>query len=184
MNFEEWRTAVEHQPDYFGPIGEAVVRSMPLKQAHVGHETSIIRRSHLRSDGWEFLGYGGSSSSISDDVDIFVGLERTEDRLISEIEDFRDLCEGWDGEDAAKPNAKAIEQATRFVRAAGELANRLEPGLHVDGSVILEIGNGIEASIRFIGDDRIIYSAEGIMPGVSKFDGRSVPEVIKLVLGT
>jgi hypothetical protein len=182
MNFEECCTAVEHQPDYSGPIGQAVVRSMP--QPHLGHGPSIIMRSHLRSDGWEFLGHGGSSSSISDDVDIFVGLERTEDRLISEIEDFRDLCEGWDGEDAAKPNAKAIEQATRFVGAAGELANRLEPSLHVDGSVILEIGNGIEGSIRFMGDDRIIYSAIGIAPSVSRFDGRSVPEVIKIVLGS
>jgi hypothetical protein len=91
-----------------------------------------------------------------------------EDRLISEIEGFLDLGDGWDGENAAKPNVNAIKQAVRFVRAAGELASQLEPGLHVDGSVLLEIGNGIEACICFTPADKIVYSWKGAIPGIIK----------------
>lgn len=181
MNFAGCTTVPEYTTGY--PVFLRAPSVAQPQEQEVPNRTFL--RTHIGQQRWDFLGSVlGSSSSVSDDVDFVVGLERAEDPLILEIEEFRNLHEGWDGENAAKPNAKAIDQAIRFVRAVGKLAHRLEPGLHVDGSVILEIGNGIEASIRFIGDNRIIYSAEGIMPGVSKFDGRSVPEVIKLVLGT
>jgi hypothetical protein len=186
MNPSTCHTVAESTADYscFLPASSIVRQTAPIPEPKVPNRIRTDR-THGVHWSWDFLDVvHGSSSSASDDVDVVVGLERAEDPLILEIDEFRILDEGWDGEVAAKPNATAIDQAIRFVRAAGNLSRRLEPGLHVDGSVILEIGNGIEGSIRFMGDDRIIYSAIGIAPSVSRFDGRSVPEVIKIVLGS
>lgn len=66
--------------------------------------------------------------------------------VINEITSYGDLSNGWDGEKAAKPKAEAIADAIRFVRGVSSLGLDIVPTLHVDGSVILELG-----SIRFGG---------------------------------
>jgi hypothetical protein len=102
--------------------------------------------------------------------------------IVEELEDFRDLTPGWDGEEGAAPSPGAIEDAVSFVRAAGDLANRLEPTIHADGSIILETRNG-RGSLRFKGDRQIIYALPGGAPGTAGFNGTDIPLKIKSALG-
>jgi len=100
------------------------------------------------------------------------------ERLIGDLAELRDLRADWDGEGAAAPLAAAIDDAISFVRIAGNLAGLLEPTPDVDGSVLLEIGDGSEGSLRFRGDHTIIYAIPSAAPGAVVFDGKNVPKEI------
>jgi hypothetical protein len=118
-----------------------------------------------------------STSAVSQLVDA-----RT-DALIAELEELRGLPEGWDGEGAETPIPAAIDEAISFVRSAEDrLVSRLEPTPDVDGSILLEIGDGSEGALRFRGDHTIVHAIRGAAPGIVKFDGKVVPEVISEAL--
>ena len=151
-----------------------------------GLAAEALGRSYLGSPSWDFvfvskLGVHGNTA-VSENAPLLVTSEGPADPLIDEIVDFRKLQEGWDGEDAAKPSSAAIRDAVRFIRAAGVFASRLEPTLHVDGSIILEIGDGVEGSFRFKGDHRIVYAAARIGFGSVRFDGSTIPDAIRPML--
>ena len=94
-----------------------------------------------------------------------------------ELAAYRELSAGWDGEAATPPTTAAIDDAMRFVRIAGFADGDVEPTLHVDGSVILEVADDL-GSLRFKGDKQIIYTLSGAGHGVAPFDGFTVPEAI------
>jgi hypothetical protein len=104
------------------------------------------------------------------------------DALIAELEELRELPEDWDGEEAAAPIPDAIDDAISFVRAARDLANRLEPTPDVDGSILLEFDVGGAGSLRFKGDHSIIHAIRGVAPGTVGFDGITVPNEISEAL--
>lgn len=104
------------------------------------------------------------------------------DPIIAELEELAELPEGWDGENAAAPSRHAINDAASFVRLAGQLAGRLEPTLHVDGSVILEIGDGSDGSLRFKGDGKVIYAFRGRLRGSVVFNRKTIPGPILAAL--
>lgn len=124
------------------------------------------------------------TTTTSENAPLLVAFEDSANALVDEVVDFRKLNEGWDGENAAKPSFAAIRDAVRFIRAAGTYASRFEPTPHADGSIILEIADGVEGSLRFKGDHRIIYAARRIGVGSVPFDGSTIPETIRLVLST
>lgn len=92
---------------------------------------------------------------------------------------FGDLEEGWDGETAEPASWPSIRDATRLVRAAGDLALCLEPTLHADGTAILEAESG---TLGFPGDGTVTYAFEGVDPGRADFDGALLPPVIRDLL--
>lgn len=103
--------------------------------------------------------------------------------LMAELQELRGLQAGWDGEAAAASNSAAVDDAISFVLAAAvDLTALMEPTLHVDGSVLLEIGDGSEGSLRFKGDHTIIHAIRGFTPGIAGFDGITVPKEISAVL--
>ncbi len=119
----------------------------------------------------------------SPEVPLFIGQPRPEDVLVGEVLAFRRLPHGWDGEDAAPPRREALKDAIRFLYSAGSSSLVLEPTLHVDGSVILEVGDGSQGSFRFKGDGQVICSANGMPPSILPFEGRTLPSQVRAVLG-
>lgn len=104
------------------------------------------------------------------------------DALVADLQEMRELQKGWDGEEAAAPLREAIRDAILFVRAIGDFARCLEPTPDIDGSILLEIGDGSDGSLRFRGDHTIIYAIRGAAPGIVKFDDEEVPEQISEAL--
>jgi len=105
------------------------------------------------------------------------------DALVAELEELRELPKGWDGEGAEAPIPDAVAEAVMFVRSVGDyLASRLEPTPDVDGSMLLEIGDGSRGSLRFRGDHTIICAIRGVAPGIVVFDGEAIPEGISNAL--
>lgn len=134
-------------------------------------------RTYVRRSSW--TGNGGYSSPTAGfNAPILVAADRPEESMVAAVVDFLDLNPDWDGDGAAAPCAGAVVDAVRFIHAAGSLAEQLEPTLHVDGSVILELEDGGAGSLRFRGDGTVIYALEGVAPGVATFDGYTVPDVI------
>jgi hypothetical protein len=127
-----------------------------------------------------FQMWSGQSASPAS-TDVYIPSTPTS-TLAAELQELRGLSEGWDGEAAAAPIPGAINDALSFVRAAEDLSARLEPTVHVDGSVILEVGDGSEGSLRFRGDHTITYAIRGFAPGVARFDGKTVPKEILATL--
>jgi hypothetical protein len=113
---------------------------------------------------------------------LVIGADRAEADLVKQLSEFSKLSVGWDGESAARPSDDAIDDAIRFVQVAGHLANNLEPTLHADGSVILEVGDGEEGALRFRGDASVIYAIGKVPPGREPFDGFSIPQKVQAAL--
>lgn len=110
----------------------------------------------------------------------FLAIERIEDPLLSQLHELRHLGDGWDGERAARPKADAIREASYFARLLGQAASDAGVSLHVDGSVILDIGDS--GTVRFHGDGRAIYAFEGVGHGAAPFDGFMMPLEIRRAL--
>jgi hypothetical protein len=148
-------------------------------------DTTPIERSFAGAPIWGFELAAGTKAtrvtSISDDAPIFLNAVQESDRLVAEIFALQSLRAGWDGELAEEPNEAAIQDARRFVRAAGDIAANLEPTLHADGSVILEVGDGAEGSLRFKGDGTVIFATETDR-GVLEFSEFGIPERVRQVL--
>jgi hypothetical protein len=125
-----------------------------------------------------------SVTAISDSAPILLGADSPEDEVIAQIAAFRDLKAGWDGLASPAPNKHAIRQAVRFIRLAGDLAQRLEPTIHADGSILLEIGDGSEGSLKFQGDGQVTYAIQGTSPGTVAFLGSVIPDALSAALSS
>jgi len=125
-----------------------------------------------------------AGSAVSDGVPIVVGPQRPEDVAAAEIQSFSKLRQGWDGEEAAEPLPASISQALSFIRVAGPLASALEATLHVDGSVLLELGDGADGSLKFNGDGTIAFAIEGHGRDSIAFDGSTLPPELHVALSS
>lgn len=124
-------------------------------------------------------------TAVSDEAPIVVGPRRAADRVIRELATFRPLSDGWDGENATAPNQSALTDAIHFAHSAVSvpgLASRLDASLHVDGTVLLEIGGDPSGSLCFIGGSRIIYNMDSGVSGLLDFEYDVVPEALKQAL--
>lgn len=131
---------------------------------------------------WGGVSATRSATAGSDRAMIVVNDRRPSDRLIAVLAEFLALHQGWDGEDAHAPSSTAVLDAIRFINAAGMRALALEPSLHVDGSVLLEIEDGAAGSLRFTGDGSIVYAIKGVGTGSAVFDGYTIPEEVGAAL--
>lgn len=125
---------------------------------------------------------GAIRTAISDRAPIVIGPKRASDGIIRELAAFRKLTAGWDGEQACAPNADAVTDAIHFAHAAATVYGfvpLIQPSLHADGSVILEIDGSRPGSLSFLGDGRIVFSVDGGPSGLTDFQYDIVPEVIK-----
>ncbi len=164
---------------------ELVGSSSPTARMSVVDE-DVVERSFTEAPSWSQALQSKQAiypqTAISERAPVLFCPHRAGDTLVAQLTVFRNLGVGWDGERAAKPHAEAIRQAARFARLAGELADNLEPTLHVDGSVILEMGDDV-GSFRFKGDGQIIYVLQGAGHGIASFDGFTMPREIMPALG-
>lgn len=125
---------------------------------------------------------GRVRTAVSEAAPLVIAPKRAGDDVIRDLSGFRNMLTGWDGEDACAPSQDSITEAVRFVHAATTvtgLAERFIATLHANGIAILELNDEIDASLEFVGDGTIIYAIDGMDPGIAKFDGRSIPSVIK-----
>lgn len=141
------------------------------------HDQSFVGRGSWAGRA----GYQGTTAR-SEGAEFIITADRPWADLITSVGEFLEFNAGWDGERAAAPKAVAVLDAVRFINAAGSLALGLEPTLHTDGSVILELDDGVAGSLRFRGDETIVYAFKGVAPGIVAFDGYSIPEQIGSVL--
>lgn len=151
--------------------------SIPTARASTKVEEQAYRRSYVGRPA-SFAGGDCQLRSAQSDDAILIGADRPEEGLVTALAEFVGLKPGWDGEDAVAPRLDAIFDAIRFVRAAGARGLGLEPTLHVDGSVILELEDGSAGALQFGGAGTIDYAFEGVAPGNVPFDGYTVPHVI------
>ncbi|WP_430913948.1 hypothetical protein [Methylobacterium sp. sgz302541] len=79
--------------------------------------------------------------------------------LQSEIEGFRKLGAGWDGESAEKPNEASIKAAILYVDLRSDLAGLCEAALHVDGSVMLEADDD-SWTVRFASSGSMVVAGK------------------------
>lgn len=141
-----------------------------------------IDRSYAGSTVWP--GGWRSPTAVSSDVGPVLGGARVEDAVIEQIERFASLEAGWDGEQAAQASVTSVDSAIKFIRAAGAISAQLEPTVHSDGSVLLEIDGGARGSIRFNEDKTLSYAFAGIRPATVQFDGKTLPQAIRDALKT
>ncbi len=131
-------------------------------------------------------GQASVPTAVSDSAPFPVGQNRAAQALAREISGYRALREGWDGEGALAPSDDAVCDAARFVYAAGRipgLVSRLETSLNADGTVALDVEDGV-GTLVFKGDDSIIHALNGQMPGVVEFDEEVIPaELLRALIG-
>jgi hypothetical protein len=124
------------------------------------------------------------TTAVSEEASPVIQPAWPEDDIAAQIAEFRTLPAGWDGEHAARPSRRAIEDAMRFIYMAGSLSKGLEPTVHVDGSVILESGDGEDGSLRFRGDGTIICALASMTPQIIKLGGAALPLRSVYLIGT
>jgi hypothetical protein len=122
-----------------------------------------ISRVH-QSRGATHGGFFVSETAVSEDAPLIIA-ERSEDGRVAEVLELLDLDEGWDGENALKPNAASAADAVKFLHAAGSTSAQLEPTLHADGCVMLELDGGADGVLKFQGDGTVSYAIAGHPPG-------------------
>lgn len=104
-----------------------------------------------------------------------------EQAIIAEINGYRDLLAGWDGENAQPPSRAAMEEAIRFVRIAGGRAALFEASLDIDGSINLEFVDR-SGSLGFEGMGEIVYAVVNGDRGVVSFNGFMIPAAIQSLI--
>lgn len=119
-------------------------------------------------------------TSSADVVPLIAGDPRPEDRALADLSTLRWLPQNWDGEGASRPNQEAVREAIAFIVLAGSLASRLDPTLHVDGSVLLEVPEG--GALQFTGTGEVSYAILGKGRGHSSFNKSKLPEALKQIL--
>ena len=121
-------------------------------------------------------------SFVSNNCRPIASLPRPEAEGVSTLKSYSDLEAGWDGEDADKPMAAAIDEAIQFLQASGDMARFLEPALHVDGSVLLELMNGAKGALSFKGNGTIWVAVVSKPSFAANFDGSVISETIKVAI--
>ena len=98
------------------------------------------------------------------------------------------LDAGWDGNLGKAPCPVSMAQAREFVSAlsgrrmpGGNLFRLLEPSLHADGCVVLEIGDGGDGWLKFPGDGMVVYSVSGCPDGCMPI-GTDMPPCLERTL--
>jgi hypothetical protein len=153
----------------------------PVHPAAVTQPISLWRNDFQRSFAPASASYP-SESAVSDTSGLGAISSPSSDTLFLELNELAKLGDGWDGEFAARTDPAALSEAQLFVRVAGSLAQHLEATLHVDGAIILELGDGERGSLRFNGNGTISMAFDGIAPATVKFSGMTVPPEIRRVL--
>lgn len=183
-------TLVTTSPETYAAVwllnAELGSSTSPVARSSVVAERTVDRphRTYVGSPSWSFLSKGGSgvaAPQTSVEAPLVVGADRLEDPVVAQIQAFRSLKTGWDGEGAAEPSAAAIREAVKFIRLVGAPAAEIEPYLHVDGSVLVELPNDA-GSLGFRGDRNIIFVFDEIDHGTVPFDGFTIPEKIRSAL--
>ena len=121
-------------------------------------------------------------SSVSNNYRPNAILPRPEAESVSTLMSYFDFEAGWDGEDADKPMSAAIDEAIQFLQASGDMARSLEPALHVDGSVLLELMNGAKGALSFKGNGTIWVAVVSKPSFAAKFDGSVISETIRAAI--
>lgn len=160
---------------------ELVGSTSPFARAATVDE-DVVERSYVSAPPWALQRIFVVESSATEPVPIWLGPARGEDVLLAELSAYGELDAEWDGEGAAKPRPGAIADAKHFVAAAGTRRLELEPSLHVDGSVILDVVDDA-GSLRFRGDGKIVFALRDVGRGICDFDGVTVPGEIGPALG-
>jgi hypothetical protein len=122
-------------------------------------------------------------SAWTDWTSFVISSSRASDPIIAEVQAYRDLCEGWDGENAAAPNEASIKDACDFAQRLGMSADLIAATLDVDGSVIFEIDEN-RGSIMFLGDRNIVYALRNGQRGRAHFDGFKIPSEIMTAISS
>ena len=123
----------------------------------------VIARTAISPSPWH-RGPFYESTAASETAPIAAAAQRQSDDLLMAISELRDLREGWDGENAAPARPRAITDALHLVAGLGNEAKALEPTLHVNGSVLLEIDGGSGGGLLFSGDGTAAYYIQGFAP--------------------
>lgn len=92
--------------------------------------------------------------------------------LIMELDDLK---EGWDGEYGQAALPGSIHDALALVWQIGPISDVLEPTLHADGSVLLEIGSGASGCFRLNGDGKVTMAIDGCKPATVELEGFKLP---------
>lgn len=105
------------------------------------------------------------------------------DLLLAQIRTYEQLANGWDGPDSIAPKVGVVDDALTVLQFWPLALELPEPGLCVDGNIVLEVydDNGLtNGGIEFIGDHVGIYSVikdeETIL--VDRFDALSSTAVL------
>lgn len=93
--------------------------------------------------------------------------------LIDELDSYRSLKAGWDGEQGAPPNLNSVGDASvflQFFKFSYEGFCNFDVSLHVDGTVILENDDEPSRSFRFLGDGTFFYIADNDVCGIERLE--------------
>jgi hypothetical protein len=169
--------AATHTGGYQSVFGATVLAAAGFV---VAAQTMIAERrpnkSGLSQDAQSSLIVAEHSASINWYNSITAGL-RASDPIVTEVNSYRDLREGWDGEYAAAPNEASIKDACDFAKRLGMSADLIAATLDVDGSVVFEIDED-RGSIMFLGNREIAYALSNGKHGRAHFDGFTIPNEI------
>lgn len=164
---------------------QSTALASPTLPANFQQPAPIRTTSRLSGNSWEVdvptmaFAYG--------DLDEFVRPTTAYEKVAGELRQWKLLHGDWDGEGAAAPNAKSIEEAVTFVTLLGEWAEIPEPMLLASGHAALYWNeNNRYADIEFLGDGRIAYfiRRDGDKhKGVLAFNAKRMPSVLSALLG-
>jgi len=68
------------------------------------------------------------------------------DQIHSELNSYKNLQDGWDGDDSIRPTDTAIDNAINFVNSLGDLVNLIDEDYIYptgDGTIIIDFQNDI-----------------------------------------
>ena len=82
------------------------------------------------------------------------------DQAMTQLIRFEQLALDWDGNGAAKPIKRSLEDARRFIRALAPESLIPRPALHADGHTVLLLNSGdTYAELEFLGENSIGFYA-------------------------
>jgi hypothetical protein len=169
----------------FASVELATTTSTPVTRPAPEAASNFVG-TYVASGEWDFLSADWNAFATTTNAHKDSALNALavsgESPLEVEIALFLNLHEGWDGEHGAQPNFEAIGDAIAFAKLAKARSVVLEPTLHADGSVILEVDDGAAGSLRFLGKGSISFATGHGRFGIIAFDGLSIPDEIAIRL--
>ena len=174
------------RPSAYYTRGLTCVSGLDSSEAAAAASREMLRSFVRPSSQTAPMGRASVPTAVSEEAPFPIGPNRAARVLVREISGYRSLREGWDGEGALAPVDEAICDAARFVYAAGRvpgLIPRLETSLNADGTVALDVDDGVGA-LMFKGDDTIVHAFDGQAPGIVEFcDDTIPPEISRALIG-